>query len=94
MGQHEQLPLALQQEFDLKKIFIILFIALSFTANAAPPSKSKFYDFGDQMIDGEIKKPTGQYINSRERARFDRLLNLKKSFLPKMYLSAKEKIFK
>ena len=78
----------------MKKIFIILFITLSFAANAAPPSKSKFYDFGDQMIDGEIKKPTGQYINSRERARFDRLLNLKKSFLPKMYLSAKEKIFK
>ena len=94
MGQHEQLPLALQQEFDLKIIFIIVFLALSFAANAAPPSKSKFYDFGDQMIDGEIKKPTGQYINSRERARFDRLLNLKKSFLPKMYLSAKEKIFK
>ena len=22
------------------------------------------------MIDGEIKKPTGQYVNSRERARF------------------------
>ena len=78
----------------MKKIFIILFITLSFAANAAPPSKSKFYDFGDQMIDGEIKKPTGQYINSRERARFDRLLNLKKSFLPKMYLTSKEKIFK
>ena len=71
-----------------------MFITLSFAANAAPPSKSKFYDFGDQMIDGEIKKPTGQYINSREQARFDRLLSLKKSFLPKMYLTSKEKIFK
>ena len=79
---------------SLKKIFIATLLTLSFAATAAPPSKSKFYDFGDQMIDGEIKKPTGQYINSRERARFDRLLNLKKSFLPKMYLSAKEKIFK
>ena len=78
----------------LKKIFIITLLILSFAATAAPPNKSKFYDFGDQMIDGEIKKPTGQYINSRERARFDRLLNLKKSFLPKMYLSAKEKLFK
>ena len=78
----------------LKKILITTLLILSFAAAAAPPSKSKFYDFGDQMIDGEIKKPTGQYINSRERARFDRLLNLKKSFLPKMYLSAKEKIFK
>jgi hypothetical protein len=78
----------------LKKIFIITLLILSFAATAAPPKKSKFYDFGDQMIDGEIKKPTGQYINSRERARFDRLLSLKKSFLPKMFLTSKEKIFK
>jgi hypothetical protein len=73
----------------LKKIFITLFITLSFAANAAPPSKSKFYDFGDQMIDGEIKKPTGQYINSRQRARFDRLLSLKKSFLPRLFQTSK-----
>ena len=78
----------------LKKIFIIVLLTLSFSSIAAPPKKSKFYDFGDQMIDGEIKKPTGQYINSRERARFNRLLNLKKSFLPKMFLTSKEKIFK
>ena len=78
----------------MKKIFIIALLTLSLTAIAAPPKKSKFYDFGDQMIDGEIKKPTGQYVNSRERARFDRLLSLKKSFLPKMFLTSKEKIFK
>tara|TARA_R100001440_G_scaffold69619_1_gene91590 strand:- start:26 stop:286 length:261 start_codon:yes stop_codon:yes gene_type:complete len=78
----------------LKKIFIIVLLTLSFSSIAAPPKKSKFYDFGDQMIDGEIKKPTGQYINSRDRARFDRLLSLKKSFLPKMFLTSKEKIFK
>ena len=78
----------------MKKIFITLFITLSFAANAAPPNKSKFYDFGDQMIDGEIKKPTGQYINSRQRARFDRLLSLKKSFLPRLFQTSKNKIFK
>ena len=71
----------------LKKIFITALLILSFAVSAAPPKKSKFYDFGDQMIDGEIKKPTGQYINSRDRARFDRLLSLKKSFLPKMFLT-------
>ena len=78
----------------LKKIFITALLILSFAVSAAPPKKSKFYDFGDQMIDGEIKKPTGQYINSRDRAKFDRLLSLKKSFLPRMFLTSKEKIFK
>mgnify|MGYP003141988889 CR=1 FL=1 len=69
-------------------------IFLSTSAFAAPPSKSKFYDFGDQVIDGEIKKPTVQLIDDRQRARFDRLTNLKKSFLPKMFLTSKSKLFK
>ena len=66
----------------LKKIFIITLLTLSFTAIAAPPKKSKFYDFGDQVIDGEIKKPVGDYIIDRRGAEFDRLTSLKKSFLP------------
>ena len=70
------------------------FIFLSASALAAPPSKSKFYDFGDQVIDGEIKKPTVQLIDDRQRARFDRLTNLKKSFLAKMFITSKSKLFK
>ena len=66
------------------------------TAVAAPPKndKSKFYDFSDQLIDGEIRKPTALYTDSRQKAKFDRLLNLKKSFLPAMFQTSKERIFK
>jgi hypothetical protein len=79
----------------MKKLFITILLTLSFTATAKPPEgKSKFYDFGDQMIDGEINKPTGEFIDTRQGAKFDRLLRLKKSFLPKMFLTAKERIFK
>jgi hypothetical protein len=46
------------------------------------------------MIDGEINKPTGEFIDTRQGAKFERLLRLKKSFLPKMFLTAKERIFK
>ena len=53
-------------------------------ANAASP-RSKFYDFNDQLIDGEVKKPTTLYTDARKRVQFDRLLRLKKSFLPKLY---------
>jgi hypothetical protein len=56
--------------------------------------KSKFYDFSEQLIDGEIKKPTTLYMDSREKVKFDRLMKLKKSFLPKLFKTAKEKIFK
>lgn len=56
--------------------------------------KSKFYDFSDQLIDGEIKKPTTLYTDSRQRVKFDRLLRLKKSFLQPMLHTAKEQVFK
>ena len=56
--------------------------------------KSKFYDFSDQLIDGQVKKPTALYTDARQRVRFERLLKLKKSFIPKLYNTAKEKVFK
>ena len=56
--------------------------------------KSKFYDFNEQIIDGEIKKPTTLYMDSKEQVKFDRLLKLKKSFLPKLFATAKERVFK
>ena len=42
--------------------------------------KSKFYDFSDQLIDGQVKKPTALYTDARQRVRFERLLKLKKEF--------------
>ena len=56
--------------------------------------KSKFYDFNDQIIDGEIKKPTTLYTDARDRVKFDRLMNLKKSFMKDLFATAKEKVFK
>ena len=80
----------------MKKI-IVLFLLILFmplTVNAKPPTKSKFYDFSEQLIDGEIKKPTALYTDSRQKVKFDRLLSLKKSFMPQLFNTAKERVFK
>lgn len=80
----------------MKKI-LILALSVSFLATfdaKAKNPKSKFYDFSEQLIDGEIKKPTTLYTDSKERVKFGRLLKLKKSFLPKLFNTAKEKVFK
>lgn len=63
---------------------------------AAPAGgvKSKFYDFSDQLIDGDIKKPTTLYTDARQKVKFDRLLKLKKSFIQPMLQTAKEQVFK
>ena len=67
--------------------------AFATSAIAADP-KSKFYDFSDQLIDGELRKPTTLYSNVRQKARFDRMLSLKKELLPLIFQARKERVFK
>ena len=78
----------------LISIGVFLFIFLNATAITAKSPKSKFYDFNEQIIDGEVKKPTTLYTDSRQQVKFDRLMKLKKSFLPKLFNTAKERVFK
>ena len=56
--------------------------------------KTKFYDFDDMLIDGELKKPDGFVYGAVEKAKFERLLSLKKSFLPKIEETAKDDALK
>ena len=79
------------------RILLCIFFVLSLSLNSAiakQPVKSKFYDFSEQLIDGEIKKPTALYTDSRQKVKFDRLLKLKKSFIPELFKTAKERVFK
>ena len=46
--------------------------------------KTKFYYFDDLLINGEYKKPQIMYTDTRAKVRFERLLKLKKNFLPKL----------
>ena len=77
-----------------KLILATLIVIFSATATAKSPQKSKFYDFSDQLIDGERKKPTALYTDAREQVKFERLLTIKKSFLKKLLNTSKERVFK
>jgi hypothetical protein len=59
-----------------------------------PSPRSKFYNFDEQMIDGQVRKPTYLYINTRDKAKFERLLSLKKSFMRKLFDTSKNPVFK
>ena len=85
--------------FTMKRLVsalvILSFLGLSGAVFGAPKkAKSKFYDFSDQLIDGEIKKPTALYTDARQQVKFDRLLSLKKSFLSALLQTSKERVFK
>jgi len=82
-------------------LYIMTFILLLFliltikAAQAEPPApNAKFYDFGEQVIDGQIKKPTALYTDAKQKVKFGRLLKLKKSFLPSLVNTAKYPVFK
>jgi hypothetical protein len=74
---------------------LFIFIILNMTGVVlAKQPKTKFYDFREQIIDGEIKKPAVIYSNAREKVKFERLLKLKKSFMPELFASGKERVFR
>lgn len=69
-------------------ILLLMIPALSF---ANPSStKTKFYDFDDLLINGEYRKPQILYTDARQKVRFERLLKLKKDFLPKLKQTEKD----
>ena len=79
----------------LISFLVLIFIILNTTAIVmAKQPRAKFYDFNEQLIDGEIKKPITLYTEARDKVKFDRLLRLKKSFLPELFDTAKESVFK
>lgn len=74
---------------------VVLPAAVPGLAHAADKdSKAKFYDFSDQLIDGDVKKPPTIVMESRTRAKFEKLLKLKKSFRQAMIDSSREPILK
>ena len=60
----------------------------------AKSKEARFYDFSDQLIDGYVKKPSTIWMESRSRAKFVKLLSLKKSFRARLILSGKDPILK
>lgn len=67
----------------LVTIFLLFFSASVF-ANPKSSTKTKFYNFDDLLINGEYKKPQVLYTDARQKVKFERLLKLKKDFLPKL----------
>ena len=77
--------------------FLFLFLIGMMTTRcviAKPSVKAKFYDFSEQLIDGEVRKPQALYTDVRQAAEFKRLLKLKKSFMKELFDTARLPVFK
>jgi len=74
-------------------IFAIFAAAVAPMAHAKPKNtlpKTKFYNFDDLLINGTYKKPQVLYIDKKQKVKFEKLLKLKKDFLPKLKNTEKD----
>jgi hypothetical protein len=78
-----------------KTLIVALFLLLPTISWANPNIKSKFYDFSDQLIDGEVQRPTTLYMDIHQEVKFQRLLRLERNFLgDNLWKTARDRIFK
>lgn len=75
------------------RILTVLLVVFTLGLVSAPASaqgevKEKFVDFEELVIDGELRAPAGYLERVQGNAKFQRMLDLKKSFLPKIQETA------
>lgn len=82
----------------LFRLCIFVLVLFSSTISYAEPNNSsnkvKFYNFDDLLIDGKVTKPKLLWIDTRQKVKFERLLRLKKDFLPKLESTKKDPTLK
>lgn len=61
-----------------------------------PPGDARVQhvDLGTMVIDGTLRQPTVQFHDQRERVRFERLMKIRKSFMPALMASGTDGVFK
>ncbi len=71
-------------------IFFLFFVNFSFASPKKQNTKTKFYNFDDLLINGEYRKPQILYTDAKQKVKFEKLLKLKKDFLPKLKSTEKD----
>ncbi len=74
----------------LAALLVVAPLAAQAQDKPAEATKTKFYDFNDMLIEGQYKKPQVLYTDARQKAKFERLLKLKRDFLPQLRSTAKD----
>ena len=83
--------------FKKKSLFLLILAFFPLLAWSKPKNltqKTKFYNFDDLLINGQYKKPQILYTDSKQKVRFEKLLKLKKDFLPNLKNTNKDPCLK
>ena len=75
-------------------VFWLTVLSIGHASANQAPERAKFYDFSEQLIDGQVTRPTALYTDVRRQAQFKRLLKIKRSFMPQLFRTAKDPVFR
>ncbi len=78
---------------------VLASLAVAASAQAQPPAdgaaddstegtRTRFYDFNELELTGKAAKPNVLYTDARQRAQFERMFKLRRSFMPELRRSA------
>jgi hypothetical protein len=48
------------------------------------------YDFDDDVVEGDLVRPDGEFVDSRRAAKHSSLIKIRENFLPEMLKSAED----
>ena len=73
-------------------------LALAQKAPAAKPAaggdvtykQKTVYDFDDDVVEGDLVRPDGEFVDSRRAAKHSSLIKIRENFIPEMLKSAED----
>jgi hypothetical protein len=76
------------------------FVLTGFLAYAQAPArgdapqvtyrKKTVYDFDDDVVEGELQRPDGEFIDTQRKAKHSSLIKIRENFIPEMLKSAED----
>jgi hypothetical protein len=52
--------------------------------------KKTVYDFDDDVVEGELQRPDGAFVDTRRKAKHSSLIKIRQDFIPEMMKSAED----
>jgi hypothetical protein len=81
----------------MTKLFRIAFISLALAALASPalaqdsePPRERTFDFSGDTIDGDLMRPDGDFIDTRDFAQHTSLIRVRTEFIREIIQSAED----
>ena len=90
----------------MKKLITVLFtvtfvlsaggaaFAMGDDAQQQGDARVQHLNLGAMVIDGTLRRPAVQFHDQRERVKFERLMKIRKSFMPALMASGTDHVFK